>query len=281
MKFRTEINIPRNPHRIDHRNGTMLLGSCFSDEVGARLDDDGFPTLHNPLGPLFNPFTLATFIGRLLDGYTYTTADLTPDSQGRLHALDFPAKYHCEPGEAAELLRTVNDLCQSAQSHLLNSSTLIITFGTAWVFQLKASGCIVGNCHKFPATEFSRLRMTVDEIVRLWQPLLQRLAELGIHTLFTVSPIRHLADGLHGNQLSKATLLLAIDRLQADYFPAYEILLDDLRDYRFYAADMKHPSPVAVDYVYQLFGDTYFSKETLAEAARHRAETLRARHRQN
>lgn len=278
MRFRTEIDIARSAHRIDHRGGVMLLGSCFSDEVGVRLVDDGFRCTHNPLGPLFNPATLASFVTRLLDDYTYTRADLTADAAGRLHALDFPAKYNCDAEGSDQILQTINTLCADARRALLESRTLIITFGTAWVFELKASGAIVGNCHKLPSNAFVRRRLTAGNIAHLWLPVLKRLGELGIHTLFTVSPIRHMADGLHGNQLSKATLLLAIDSLGVEYFPAYEILIDDLRDYRFYAADMKHPSPVAVDYVYEQFGRTYFDRDTQAEALRRRAQTLRSRH---
>lgn len=278
MLFRTEIDIARSAHRIDHQGGVMMIGSCFSDEVGARMVDDGFRCTHNPIGPLFNPATLASFVTRLLDDYTYTRADLTADAAGGLHALDFPAKYNCTADGAEQMLQTINTLCANARQALLDCRTLIITFGTAWVFELKASNAIVGNCHKLPASAFVRRRLTVDEIEQLWQPVLKRLADLGIYTLFTVSPIRHLADGLHGNQLSKATLLLAIDQLAAEYFPAYEILMDDLRDYRYYAADMKHPSPVAVDYVYELFGRTYFDRDTQAEALRRRALTLRSRH---
>lgn len=275
MKFRTEIDIPRSAHRIVHGEGVVLLGSCFSDEVGSRLDDDGFDCTHNPMGPLFNPATLAALVGRLLDDRRYTDADLTPDARGTLHALDFPLRYNTGVDDA--LLDRINGEFAALRQKLLAAKTLIVTFGTAWVFEY--GGCtIVGNCHKFPASDFKRRRLSVDEIVELWQPLLDRLGALGIHTLFTVSPIRHLADGLHGNQLSKATLLLAVERLGAAYFPAYEILMDDLRDYRYYAADMKHPSPVAVDYVYERFGDTYFSSDTKTLSSQYRAATLRARH---
>lgn len=256
----------------------MLLGSCFSDNIGERLCSDGFDACHNPMGPLYNPASLHSYISRLLDGYTYTEADLTADSDGRLHALDFPLRYSSD--EPAELLERINTECGCAADCLDRAGTLIVTFGTAWCFEIAANGKIAGNCHKLPASEFRRRRMEQSEIIALWQPLTQRLRAAGKHVIATVSPIRHLADGLHGNQLSKATLLLSLDAIDGiEYFPAYEIMLDDLRDYRFYADDLKHPSPMAVEYIYNIFSQTYFSNETLAEARLRHTEALRRAHR--
>ena len=140
----------------------------------------------------------------------------------------------------------------------------IITFGTAWVYEDRATGLVVDNCQKRPATDFLRRRMTVEEIVNLWQPILDRYRDK--HFIFTVSPIRHVKDGLHENQLSKAILLMAIEKLTegqgVGYFPSYEIVLDELRDYRFYADDLVHPSSMAVNYIWERFQGTYFSQET-------------------
>ena len=137
----------------------------------------------------------------------------------------------------------------------------------------------MANCHKLPASEFVRERVSADTIASEWRPLLQRLAERGVRVVFTVSPVRHVADGLHANNLSKATLLLAVDALGAEYFPAYEIVCDDLRDYRFYASDLKHPSEAAVDYIYERFADAYFSPATKETARARHAEYLRQAHR--
>lgn len=278
MKFRTEIEPIRSTYRIAHGDGgVLLLGSCFSDNVGERLEADGFEVCHNPMGPLYNPASLCCFISRLLDGYVYTEADLTPDTEGRFHTLDFPLRYSAP--KAAPLLDRINSECRATAVKLSEAATVVVTFGTAWCFDLP-DGRTVGNCHKLPASVFSRRRMTADEIVRLWQPLASRLRAMGKHLIATVSPIRHLADGLHGNQLSKATLLLALDALpEIEYFPAYEILVDDLRDYRFYADDLKHPSAMAVDYIYNIFSQTYFSDATLAEARIRHAARLREAHR--
>ena len=142
-------------------------------------------------------------------------------------------------------------------------------------------GMIVGNCHKLPIKSFALSNLEVADIVALWQPLLSRMVGLGKKLILTISPIRHLAYGLHGSQLGKARLLLACDAMGdlADYFPSYEIVMDDLRDYRFYKADMKHPSEVACDYIYDIFARAYFSKSTVAEAQTRRKATVAAAHR--
>jgi hypothetical protein len=157
-------------------------------------------------------------------------------------------------------------------SALKEVSTVIVTFGTAWVYEWQ--GEVVANCHKLPANQFVRRCLTVDDIVGMWQPIVASMPDK--HWIFTVSPIRHIKDGLHANHLSKANLLHAIDVLIANardfnptstysYFPAYEIMLDELRDYRFYAEDMVHPSPVAVEYIWQRFVDTYMTDDTRNE----------------
>lgn len=290
MKFRTETELPRSTHRIAHGDGgVMLLGSCFSDNIGQRLCDDGFDVCHNPMGSLYNPASLHAFISRLLsitesDGSVsesaeaYNASDLTLAGDGQWHALDFPLRYSGDDPDA--LLCRINTECCEAARNFARAQTIIITFGTAWCFEIISNGKVAGNCHKLPASEFVRRRMNTAEITAMWQPLVHRLRDMGKHVMATVSPIRHLADGLHGNQLSKATLLLAVDALEGvEYFPAYEAVVDDLRDYRFYADDLKHPSAMAVEYIYNIFSQTYFSKETLEEASRRHAARLREAHR--
>jgi hypothetical protein len=290
MKFRTETELPRSTHRIAHGDGgVMLLGSCFSDNIGQRLCDDGFDVCHNPMGSLYNPASLHAFISRLLsitesDGSVsesaeaYNASDLTLAGDGQWHALDFPLRYSGDDPDA--LLCRINTECCEAARNFARARTIIITFGTAWCFEIISNGKVAGNCHKLPASEFVRRRMNPADITAMWQPLVHRLRDMGKHVMATVSPIRHLADGLHGNQLSKATLLLAVDALEGvEYFPAYEAVVDDLRDYRFYADDLKHPSAMAVEYIYNIFSQTYFSKETLEEASRRHAARLREAHR--
>lgn len=272
MEFRTPIEPIRGAQPIDHNDRIVMLGSCFTSNIGERLDHDGFNVTYNPMGALYNPATIARAVTRAILGQYYTPDELL-FHDGLYHCLDFPTKYTST--HADTLLQHVNSDLQSLGQRLNEASVWIITLGTARVYEL-ADGNIVGNCHKLPGTMFTRRLMTVDEIAATWQPLMNA----GHRVIFTVSPIRHVADTLHGNQLSKSTLLLAVDSIDsAEYFPAYEILIDDLRDYRFYASDMKHPSDVAVDYVYERFGEAYFTDATRREAIRHRKEYLRSAHR--
>jgi hypothetical protein len=187
---------------------------------------------------------------------------------------------------AHEVVSRINSKLVEASELLRRSQVLIVTFGTAYVYESKKTQNVVSNCHKLPAAEFNRRLMSIDEIVNMWSLLIAdlRVVNPGLKIIFTVSPIRHLADGAHGNQVSKSTLLLAVERLcsQLDdllYFPAYEIMIDDLRDYRFYASDMTHPSDVAVDYIYEIFSQSFFSEETRNLAQECEKLTRRLTHR--
>lgn len=271
MEFRTPIEPIKGARTVNRDCPIVMLGSCFTTEVGSRLERDGFNITVNPMGALYNPATIAQAIERALAHRHFTMSDLTL-YQGTWHCLDFPTRYQDEDPE--RLLDILNMDLDNLGERLDKAALWIITFGTARVYEFRDKG-IVGNCHKLPANMFERRLMTVDEITGLWQSYARHH-----RIIFTVSPIRHIADSLHGNQISKSTLLLAVDNIEgAEYFPSYEIMIDDLRDYRFYAADMKHPSDVAVDYIYQKFADTYFSPSTLQAALVSRKASLRAAHR--
>ncbi len=278
MQFRTELHLSPSAEPIDHATPLLMLGSCFTDEVGERLSIDGFNVTANPLGPVYNPAVLSRILERAMDGRLFTPADLVSGPRGR-HCLTFASRYSGE--DEKTVVEAVNADFRKIIDALSSKATVILTLGSAYVFTHLATGEIVGNCHKLPGTEFSRRLLSVDEITASLQPVITQLKERGYRVIFTVSPIRHLADGLHGNTLSKSTLHLAVNSLTgAEYFPAYEALIDDLRDYRFYAADMKHPSAVAVDYIYSLFSSVYFSPATVAAAAEARARYKHNNHRQ-
>lgn len=251
-----------------------MLGSCFSDEIGRRLDDCGFNVVHNPAGPLFNPASVARVITRCED---FTDADLYRHNDGVLHCLDYASRYSSP--DAASLLVMANDTHQLITSALHEATTAIITFGTNRVYHFLPGDFPAGNCHRLPAALFDERNLSIEEIVEIWRPLLPSLPR---KIIFTLSPIRYTAYGLESNSLAKATLRVAIDRLcsisGADYFPAFEILTDDLRDYRFYAEDMKHPSQVAVDYIFERFSNAYFDRHTSLKAAAINKESKRARH---
>lgn len=274
MKFRTEEIPAPSEWKIDTRHRIALLGSCFADAAGSRLLRDGFNVVCNPLGPLYNPCTLASLVSHLLDGEKYTHGSLTPGPRG-WHCLDFASRY--SGTDANAVLDSVNN---DFATLFPAPDVLVLTFGTSWVFEMEGKG-IVGNCHKLDSRLFTRRRLEVQEIVDLWQPLLNK--KIADHVILTVSPIRHLADGLHGNQISKATLLLAVEELckttGVEYFPAYELLLDDLRDYRFYASDMKHPSEIAEEYIYEAFLQKYCTAATAEQARLNRKAAKFSQHR--
>ena len=277
-RFRTEIDARPAPFDISHDHAIVMLGSCFTDNVGALLRRDGFNVTHNPMGPLYNPASLLRAIALAL-GIGNPT--IIKDDNGAWHCLDFASRYS-DPDRQRLIEKTNADL-QALGDAIRTSSSLILTLGTSFVFSL-ADGPIVGNCHKFPAQTFTRRRLSTEENTQCLRKIISILPANIKHVIFTVSPIRHVGDGLHANQLSKAALLLAIDQTIAEndianYFPAYELIIDDLRDYRFYAADMKHPSDVAVEYIYDKFAQTYFSPATAATAIAARKQSLRAAHR--
>lgn len=254
----TPVVAPQLPFNIDFASGIVSLGSCFADEVAGRMRESDFRIEINPFGTLYNPASVAEALQRIIDDREISASDLV-QHEGLWHSWYHHGSFSHVTPEAT--LSACNERLHQAHRALRDADLLMLTFGSAWIFEKE--GNVVANCHKMPATMFSRRRMTVEEIVALWAPLLTRLAVCypNIHVLFSVSPIRHKADGAHGNQLSKSTLLLAVDRLlstthyplPAYYFPAYEIVLDELRDYRFFDPDMVHPSPLAVDVVWERF----------------------------
>ena len=225
----------------------LMLGSCFTTEVGQLLAADGLDVCINPTGNVYNPLSAAKTLVNLARGRRYDADELI-EVQGLWRSLDHHTRLAAPTPE--EAIEKINRSMEIGGEALSRATDVIITFGTAYVFERR--GEVVCNCHKLPDREFIRRRLSVDEIVNAWQPLIEQFSDKRF--IFTVSPIRHKADGLHGNQLSKATLLLAIDSFKgADYFPAYEIMIDELRDYKFYAADEVHPAPEAVEIIHRRF----------------------------
>lgn len=279
--FRTVIPVDNNsPVSMNTQSRVLLAGSCFSDNIGARLAESGMTTRVNPAGALYNPASIAAVLRAAM-------ADELPDDtifdyDGRTRCWLFPTKYSdTNPETACSLFR---DTLSRVREALLQADIMIFTFGTAWVYRhipSDISSCdgIVSNCHKVPARHFRRFRLSVSDIATDWTALLAEIRQLrgrDMQVIFTVSPIRHFKDGAYENTLSKATLQLAVSEIinsstLTDYFPAYELMMDDLRDYRFYADDMLHPSDVGIDYIWQHFQATYFShsdRQALAAAAR-------------
>ena len=270
MQFQTEVQIPLSRVSIRHSHHLTLMGSCFAESMGQRLVDNKFQCDVNPFGILYNPQSIAQGLTRLMDETMYQEAEVREFEGIGWCCWEHHSRFSAMSAE--EALAQMNSRLLSSSEWLRNADFLIITFGSAWVYLLKETGRVVANCHKQPERLFSRVLLKVPEIVSLWEPLLLRLHEQNpsLHVLFTVSPVRHLRDGAHANQISKATLLLAVNELEKRmgnrvplmYFPAYEIMMDELRDYRFYADDMAHPSTVAEQYIWERFEKAFFDAET-------------------
>ena len=256
MKLYTSVEITPSARKIGYGDKILLLGSCFADNIGAKLNEHYFQATINPLGTLYNPASIALSL-------TDTCFPIT-DSQiiyhnGLWHSMMHHGSFSSV--DKVEMMARCQQSRAELQQALHEATTVIVTFGTAWVYEM--DGEVVANCHKLPANRFTRRCLTVNEIVDIWKPIVQNTSEK--HWIFTVSPIRHIKDGLHANQISKAILLQAVERLGHSYFPSYEIMLDELRDYRFYAEDMVHPSSVAVEYIWQRFVETYMTIDTQKE----------------
>lgn len=267
MELYTYIHIPKAPFRFSCTEQMLLLGSCFAENIGTRLAGNKFNVDINPFGTLYNPASIAAALRMLLHPQRFTAGDLF-GHEGVYHSFAHHSRFSST--SETECLRNINGRLEGSANGFRKTAYLVVTLGTAYVYRLKNSGEVVANCHKLPEKMFDRSMLTVAEIVSEWKELLLSLWEQNpeLKILFTVSPIRHWKDGAHGNQLSKATLLLAVDELQAAYperiayFPAYEIMMDELRDYRFYATDMLHPSELAIDYIWQRFTENFLSDET-------------------
>ena len=270
MKLQTVVDIAPSKWKIGYEDKILLLGSCFSDEIGEQMAQRYLQVTSNPFGTLYNPLSIAQAL-------TMTEVPELIEHEGLWHSMAHHGSFSRANKDEAE--EAVHASIENMQRALQEATVIIVTFGTAWVYELvesrktKDKSQVVGNCHKLPAEAFTRRRLSVEEIVEAWKPLLEQYKDK--HWLFTVSPIRHIKDGLHENQLSKATLLQAVEQLQTHmassapetlrYFPSYEIVLDELRDYRFYADDLVHPSSMAVNYVWERFVDTFCTPQTKNE----------------
>ncbi|MCD7977465.1 MAG: GSCFA domain-containing protein [Tannerellaceae bacterium] len=267
MEFRTVITIPKSRSGFSYEDQCMLLGSCFVENIGNKLEENKFTVDINPFGTLYNPLSIATSITRLLHPESFSSGDLFHHG-GVYHSFAHHSRFSFPSEE--ESLSAMNRRLFVSSGNLLNATRLIITFGTAFVYRLKSDNRLVSNCHKLPEQLFIRELLTVEEIVKEWKEVLLAIWEQNpaLEVLFTVSPIRHWKDGAHANQISKSTLLLASEEIRKlypgkiSYFPAYEIVMDELRDYRFYADDMIHPSGKAIAYIWERFMESYFSPET-------------------
>ena len=267
MDLRTSFRIEPSPDKISYNDPVMFIGSCFASSIGSQLEIGRMPVMINPAGTVYNPVSVSHTLDTILSEKEFVQNDLYNHNGTYLsffHYTDFSSD------DPVKVLDKINKRSREALNFLSNAKFLFITFGTARVYKWKKTGVIVSNCHKIPVDQFECALLTIDEIVELWTKQINRLQTLfpQLNVIFTISPVRHWKDGAHGNQVSKSVLFLAVEELlnlsgSLRYFPAYELLMDDLRDYRFYDDDMLHPSPTAIKYIWDSFSTCYLDNKTL------------------
>lgn len=263
MQFRTQIPISKSQNPIDYNSKIVSLGSCFAENIAEKLDYFKFQNTCNPFGIIFNPVSIEKIIYKAVNQELFPEKDIFFYNE-RWHCFDV----HSELSNAnkVEFLNDLNQLLQSTKQQLHEATHVIITYGTSWVYRNIESNNIVANCHKVPQKEFKKEILSVEIIEKSIKNTIDLIQKVNPKTniTFTVSPVRHLKDGFVENQQSKAHLITAIQQTiqSATYFPSYEIMMDELRDYRFYAEDMLHPSKVAIDYIWERFSETTISSDS-------------------
>lgn len=283
LKLQTPVEAGRSKVGVSLNDKIVILGSCFADNMGQKMVDLGFDVCLNPFGTLYNPVSVCNSVARLTSGIQFSKDECVQMGAGAGLVCSFSHHTSFARRTEDEFLQVANASLKEASLRWKAASKVIVTLGTAWIYEHTRSGETVSNCLKIEAKEFTRRRLSVRETATLLMNMIARHPEKEF--MFTVSPIRHFKDGAHGNQISKSTLLLALDEVLAkfpercEYFPAYEIVLDELRDYRFYAADMIHPSDQAVDYLWSRFVRFAMPESELPALDARRRELLRAQHR--
>jgi hypothetical protein len=268
MEFRTTFNIDDSPVKITYNDPSMFIGSCFASSIGNQFKAGHMPAMINPSGTVYNPVSVSNTVDSIISEDDFKQTDLYNHNGIWLsfnHYTDFSSE------NAGDVIDKINRSMNDARKFISSAKFLFITFGTARVYSWRKSGKIVSNCHKIPSSEFTHELLPVSNIVNLWNKQLSRLKTLNgnLKVIFSISPVRHMKDGAHGNQVSKSVLFLAVEELLKHesgpgYFPAYELVMDDLRDYRFYDDDMLHPSDSAVEYIWDAFTHCYFDSNTLS-----------------
>jgi hypothetical protein len=286
MELRTIFSIEPSAWKITYNDPVMFIGSCFAKSIGNRLELGRMPVMINPAGTVYNPVSVCNTIDTITSRKKYDSGNLYKYEDTWIsfdHYTDFSS------ANFKEILNKINNKSEEALKFLSGARFLFVTFGTARVFRWIESGKIVSNCHKIPSARFTHELLSTDYITSLWNDQLDKLKSLfpDLKVVFTISPVRHWKDGAHGNQVSKSVLFLAVEKMlehssKPAYFPAYELVMDDLRDYRFYDDDMLHVSNLGVDYIWEAFSGCYFDKATvnlwkevarISKAVSHRIQT--------
>jgi len=271
MKFRTEIKLQPEINSIDYTSRLVLMGSCFSENMESKFDYFKFEQFSNPFGIIFQPKAIEKALNDCIDQKEYDEIDLLTYNDIWL-SLNHHSKFNQRDPKL--VLEGINEKIKKGHLALKKATHLIITLGTSWAYRWKENDSFVANCHKIPQSKFTKQLLTSEEIGESLKNIRNKVFAFNkeVQLIFTVSPVRHLKDGFTENNLSKALLLKAVheltDKDQIHYFPSYEMMMDDLRDYRFYKKDLVHPNEIAVDYIWEHFKNTWISKkarETMKE----------------
>ena len=271
MQFRTQIPISKSNHPLDYNSKIVSLGSCFAENMGDKFQYFKFHNTINPFGIIFNPVSIEKIIQKAINTALFTEKDIFFHNE-RWHCFDVHSDLSNSNKE--DLLGSLNALIKSTNRQLAQSTHIIITYGTSWIYRNIESDSIVANCHKVPQKQFKKELLSVAEIEESIANTLKLIHAVNPNStiIFTVSPVRHIKDGFVENQVSKSNLISALysvlnlppSEMKAAYFPSYEIIMDELRDYRFYAEDMLHPNQVAIDYIWKRFMETTISETAFA-----------------
>lgn len=282
IKLISEVKVGKCPLDISSKDRYMVLGSCFADNIGQRMSDGGLDVMVNPFGTLYNPVSIASAIKRLQLAIPFEESEVVEMGAGAGKFCSFSHHTSFARKSVGDFLENANLSLKQAADFFKSATVVIITLGTSWCFRHIERDITVSNCLKRPAGEFERYFLSQDESFALLDEVVKSCPDKKF--IFTLSPIRHLADGAHGNAVSKASLLLSEERVcnaypsQCCYFPAYEILNDELRDYRFYAEDLVHPSNLAEEYVFRKYMEYAFSPREIAAIDASIKESRRSRH---
>ena len=266
MDFTTKIPVSKSSNPIDYSSQILSLGSCFAENMGEKFSYFKFQNVVNPFGIIFNPVSIKNLVSRVVHKQKFTEEDIFFHND-LWHCFEVHSKLSNPNKEA--FLNSLNQLLESTNNQITKSTHIIITYGTSWVYRNKSSKNIVANCHKVPQSQFSKEILSVATIEKAIQDTINLIQKVNPNCcfIFTISPVRHIKDGFVENQRSKSHLITALQtsfdfQLSTfDYFPSYEIMMDELRDYRFYAEDMLHPSQTAIDYIWVRFFENYISEE--------------------
>ena len=268
MDFRTKVPIEEAAPKIEHRSGVFLIGSCFVENIGKKLDWFKFRNLQNPTGIIFHPSPMRQFFQRISNREEFQEKDLLEYNEG-WQSLEAHSDMKRDTKE--ECLEALNAALSNSRKFIEDSSHVIISLGTAWGYVHENSDKVAANCHKIPQKHFTKELSSVNEIVKDLEVIDHSISQINkkAKLIYTISPVRHLKDGFQENQQSKAHLISALHQFlesstTSNYFPSYEIMMDELRDYRFYAEDMLHPNSVAIDYIWKLFSETWISGYSLS-----------------